>query len=69
MERETHHEWLEFRTYELKGTYIMLRPNAAGGWFIVDRRQDERTIGQALTLSQAKPLAETILKNRPDLRI
>lgn len=64
--------WSPSVRWHLSGTYLMLIQNAAGGWFVVDERDEDTTVGKALTLVKAKQvgsrLAETDSKYRRVLR-
>jgi hypothetical protein len=54
--------WTPSTRWHLSGTYLMLVENAAGGWFVVDERDEDRSIGQALTLVKAKQLGLRLAK-------
>lgn len=59
--------WTASTRWFLDETYLMLEPDAAGGWFIIDVRQPDRSVGRALDLKQAKRRAVQLLDARPDL--
>lgn len=56
--------WRKQELWILEGTYVELHPCATGGWFVVDGREPERSLGQALDLAKAKKLASQLVTRR-----
>lgn len=59
--------WRKQEIWILEGSFVELHPNAAGGWFVVDSREPDRSLGHALDLPKAKKLATQIVSRRPPL--
>lgn len=54
--------WSPSVRWHLRGTYLMLIENAAGGWFVVDERDEDTVVGNALTVVRAKQLGLRLAK-------
>jgi hypothetical protein len=59
-------EWRMVSTYVLEGTYLELRPQAESGlFFVVDCRDEDLGLSDALPLRTAKAAALRLLQKEP----